>query len=412
MSEPHTPPPDQVQATLSALEKVKDSTLMQLTRLTLPEIRALRQEIAQVLPVGNLPAFILGGLIKLKGRTVNAKRVKRDLATLFQGLTIVSQGLYSAIVIGPATVLHGYQKILQLAGKDPDAAFPEGTWQFYLQFGLREDAGRHANETVGYCQGDLLDDATAWLQASAAFVLDYDDLLASDWTERVSLRLLIELATGLEREQEPPFARLVRDWNARRPYARPQEHVPAPAPDDSVYLRYRRALFQAFLEHRLALLPDKAQKEFHKRFQQRRQAELRAYQAQMTLLAALKPDRYQEQREPVPVWQARIGFIWRERTYLLPLCQLDEQRRPLCYPTQPGDPFPLQPGDDDSLTDPQGQPVVVSRGGRVWRKRGPGPPAPAAARTGQGLAGGAPQEPPQAPPQKKRSAYPGPAPGL
>ncbi len=354
-------------ATLVALEKLDQNTLVQLTRLTLPEIQVLREEISQVLPVGNLPAFILGGLLKLKGRTVNKDRVERDLSTLFQGISIVSQGLYSAFVIAPATVLHGYQKILQLAGKDAEAAFPQGTWQFYLQFGLREDVARHANETVGFpSRAKPVDAAAAWLQAIAAFILDYDDLLATDWTERVSLRLLNGLAVEAKREQEPLFARLARDWNARRPYARPAD----PVSGDSVYLRYRRASFQAFLDKRLALLPDEARREFRKRLQARRSAELRASQDQMTLLCALKPGRHQAQREPIPVWRARVGFIWRGQPYLIPLCHHDADGRPLCYPTHPGSsiPIPLHPTNDDSLTDPEGQPVVVHRGGWVWRK--------------------------------------------
>ncbi|MGD9100071.1 MAG: hypothetical protein PVF45_06290 [Anaerolineae bacterium] len=362
MSTPHAPLLEQQQATLAALKEIDESTLLQLTRLTLPEIRALRQEIAQVLPVGNLPAFVLGGLVKLKGRTVNEKQVKRDLTTLFQGITIVSQGLYSAFVVGPATVLHGYQRILQLAGKDTQAAFPEGTWQFYLQFGLREDAARHANETVAFpAQAKPVDAAAAWIQAIATFILDYDDLLATDWTERVSLRLLTEL--DVEAKQD-----IVRDWNTQRPYARPTAPVPGHAPETDVYLRYRRALFQAFLDKRLASLPEPVQKEFRKRFQARRAAELRAYQDQMTLLATLKPERYQEQREPIPIWRAQIGLIWQGRTYLIPLCHYDAEGHPLCDPAQPGDPIPLHLAEDDTLTDPHGQPVIVNRGGWVWRK--------------------------------------------
>jgi hypothetical protein len=369
MSTPHAPLLEQQQATLAALKEIDESTLLQLTRLTLPEIRALRQEIAQVLPVGNLPAFILGGLVKLKGRTVNQKQVKRDLTTLFQGITIVSQGLYSAFVAGPATVLHGYQRILQLAGKDAQAAFPEGTWQFYLQFGLREDAARHANETVAFpAQAEPVDAAAAWIQAIATFILDYDDLLATDWTERVSLRLLTELAVEAKLEQGASLARAVRDWNAQRPYARPAAPGPGHAPEANVYLRYRRALFQAFLDKRLAALPEQVQREFQERFQARRAAELRAYQDQMTLLAALKPERYQEQREPIPVWRAQLGFIWHGHTYLIPLCHYDAEGHPLCDPAQPGDPIPLHLAEDDTLADPQGQPLVVNRGGWVWRQ--------------------------------------------
>lgn len=355
-------------ATLLALEKIDDDTLRKLTRLTLPEIQALRQEVAQVLPAGNLPAFILGGLLKLKGRRVNAERVKRDLGTLFQGTNLIPQGLYGAFVAGPATVIYAYQKLLQLAGKEAEAAFPEGTWQFYLQFGLREDAARHANETIGFHQAipqaDPLSAAAAWVRAIADLILDYDDLLAADWTERVSLHLLQEVAMTAGQAESLPSTRLTREWDARRPYARPA--------DGSAYLPHRHAVFQTFLNRCLALLPDESRQEFRKRYQSRLITELHAYQDQMTLLRALQPGRYQERRESISLWGARIGFIWRGRTYLIPLCQRDARGQPLCYPTFPVDaaPLPLPISGDNGLTDPQGRPVTVNRGGRVWSAEG------------------------------------------
>ena len=54
------------QATLAALVQVDDNAIRQLTCLSLPEIQAVQQEIAHVFPAGNLPAFVLSGLLKLK----------------------------------------------------------------------------------------------------------------------------------------------------------------------------------------------------------------------------------------------------------------------------------------------------------------------------------------------------------
>jgi len=45
------------QTTLAALDMVDDSSLLHLSRLTLPEIQSIKQEISQVLPAGNLPAL-------------------------------------------------------------------------------------------------------------------------------------------------------------------------------------------------------------------------------------------------------------------------------------------------------------------------------------------------------------------
>lgn len=72
---------------------------------------------------------------------------------LFRGVRdVLDKAVYSTVFAGPAAVIMGYQKLLQLAGKDVDEAFPNGTWQFYLEFALREDTARHANETTGFQQ--------------------------------------------------------------------------------------------------------------------------------------------------------------------------------------------------------------------------------------------------------------------
>ncbi|MEE8390451.1 MAG: hypothetical protein V3S14_06595, partial [Anaerolineae bacterium] len=64
--------------------------------------------------------------------------------------------------------------MLKLAGKDPDDAFPEGTWQFYVDYALREDTARHANETHGFDTAlnqhqihlSAVDRITAWTMAA------------------------------------------------------------------------------------------------------------------------------------------------------------------------------------------------------------------------------------------------------
>src|SRR5215471_1818894 len=94
-------------------------TTEQLTHLSLPERTALIEEIARVIPAGNVPSMVAAGLANLPGRSVPIQETRRKL---------------------------------KLAGKDIDSAFPEGTWQFYVEFSLREDSGRHACETVGFQQ--------------------------------------------------------------------------------------------------------------------------------------------------------------------------------------------------------------------------------------------------------------------
>ncbi|MBN1955455.1 MAG: hypothetical protein JW900_10450 [Anaerolineae bacterium] len=352
------------QLTLAALQEVSDSTLIRLTRLTLPEIQQAKQEIARIFPAGNLPAFVLSGLAKLEGRQISPERVNSDLTALLRGVSLVPKGLYGAFVAAPASALHAYQKLLQLAGKDLSSAFPEGTWQFYLQFGLREDTSRHACETVGFHrvlpdEPDVAAMAGAWLCTALQWLYRFDDLLAADWGERVMLRIVLDQAARAGIADQAPFVTLTRDWDHQRPY-----HCPSGGGD---YLAHRQALFQQFLQERLRALPPAAREDFGRQYRLRAEQELDAYQRQMTILAALVPERYREQRMPIPFWRASVGFVWQDRTYLLPLCQQDEQGSPLCYPLQVEGvpPTPLYALPDDTLCNAKGEPLSVDRAGRV-----------------------------------------------
>jgi hypothetical protein len=356
------------QATLAALVQVDDNSIRQLTRLSLPEIQSVQQEIANVFPAGNLPAFVLSGLLKLKGRRPNPERMRQDITTLLHGASLIPEGLYGVFVAGPAVALYAYQKLLQLAGiMDPDSAFPQGAWQFYLQFSLREDSARHANETVGFQRAlppsaDPATTAAAWVCAGLEILYRYDDLLAADWTERAALRLLTEEATEAGVAGLAPFAGLVRDWKQVCPY-----HRPPGAPD---YILHRQATFRHFLQERLGALPRGAQDRFTQRYRVRLADELPDYQEQLTLLASLEPDRYQEYRQPVPLWKAAIAFVWKGQTYLLSACQHDEQGAPLCYPahSEAASPFSLRVTADEKLYDPAGQPLLADRAGQVWHQ--------------------------------------------
>ena len=351
------------QATLASLSKVDEQTLQQLTRLTLPEIRALQEEVAQVLPAGNLPALVLGSLIQLKGRKVSPQQVQQDIGTLFHGIKLLPEKLYGAFVAGPAAVLYAYQTLLRLAGKDVDSAFPMGTWQYYVQFSLREDTSRHANENVGFFQKyphpDLVPAATAWVCAVMDLIYRYDDILASDWRERVMLHEIIAEARAEDVAHQPPFRTLIRDWNKARPYRSP--------PHQPDYLRYRVETFEVFIQERMQALSATAQAKVRERYAKRLKTALPAYQQQMTILASLSPQQYQEELEPIPLWRATVGFIWQGHTTLLPLCQRDAHGSPLCYPPKKGAvPISLYAQADGLLCDAHGHTVTVDRGGRVW----------------------------------------------
>ncbi|MFP4343550.1 MAG: hypothetical protein ACLFU8_02545 [Anaerolineales bacterium] len=349
------------QTTLSALVELNTETISQLSHLTLPEIEEIQEEIAQVLPAGNLPAFILSGLVKLKERRVRSEKVREDVHALMQGMNLLPQGLYSLFVAGPAAVLYGYQKILRLAGKEPENAFPQGTWQFYLQFGLREDTARHANETLGFQRtlpptAGEVQMAAAWLVTAIDLLYEYEDLLAADWRERVMLRLLYEVAAEADLAEGPQFAKLVREWDCLRPY-----HRPSPEVD---YFRYRLETFELFFRQRLEALPPALQQEVRKRYARRQVEDLAPYLEQMTFLASLTPGRYQEEKQSVPLWQACVGFVHDGQTYLLPAHDRDSEGRPRYDPVQGQEPRSLYV-TESHLRDAEGRAVRVDRRGRV-----------------------------------------------
>jgi hypothetical protein len=375
MASDSQPPTEQLQTlersrqtTLASLLEIDDGLIRQLTRLTLPEIKSAKEEVARILPAGNLPAFVLSGLLKLKGRRVSPDQVNQDIVALMRGMSLIPQGLYGAAIAGPAAILYAYQKLLQLAGKDAADAFPEGTWQFYLQFGLREDTARHANETVGFHQAlpsqpEPAAMAAAWICAALDLLFDYDELLATYWSEKVSLRLLLEEMAEVTSSERSSFVTLVQDWTRLCPYHRPSDGLD--------YLSHRRIVFRSFMQDRLNDLLPGAQGRFRARYEAQLVEELPAYQEQMTLLAALQPGAYQESKEPIPLWQAAAAFIWEGHTYLLPACHYDQHGHPLCYPAYPENatPVPLSILPNGELGDATThQPLLVDRGGRVWRR--------------------------------------------
>ncbi|NJM08760.1 hypothetical protein HC891_25080 [Candidatus Gracilibacteria bacterium] len=118
-----------VQQTLQSLDSaVADTSLASASGLGIPQVRALKREIAEIFPASNLPAFLLQGLLQAQDRYVGEKRALIDLRVLFRETRRIS--LYSTFLAAPATIIHGYQRLLMLAGKDVSSAFPDGTWQF------------------------------------------------------------------------------------------------------------------------------------------------------------------------------------------------------------------------------------------------------------------------------------------
>jgi hypothetical protein len=108
--------------TANDLRTITHSQLIrELTPLSLPEIDAVVDLVARVVPAGNVPGVILNGLARLPGRRPPPQTVKRDINLLFNGVEqALDKALYTAFFAGPAAMIWGCQNLLRLAGKDPN----------------------------------------------------------------------------------------------------------------------------------------------------------------------------------------------------------------------------------------------------------------------------------------------------
>lgn len=306
----------------SLREIIRTQPVGELTRLSLPEIDRVIDLVARILPAGNVPAVILNGLLRMPGRHAPVRTVKRDIHLLFKSLeTLYDQAVYGAFFAGPAAIIWGYQNLLKLAGKSPEDAFPEGVWQFYVDYALREDTARHVNETRGF---DLMlarhhihlgpvDRITAWVMAAIQTLHQYDALLENEWRERTYLELLRQTV------QSTPFERMCERlyplWQARRPYRRGPD-----AGSDESYPAYRRVRFDRFLAEHLGMLPESLRRQWRERVQKAEADDLPAYQRQLSILGYLDPGPYDETRVSLPLERCYVGVIYQGHYYLIPAC--------------------------------------------------------------------------------------------
>lgn len=295
------------------------SSVQELSRLTLPEIEKVVEITAQILPAGNVPGMVLSALARLPEKRLPRQTVEQHMRALFSGAEQVLDKLtFAAAFAGPAAVLGAYQNLLKLTGRGPEDAFPDGIWQFYVEYALREDTARHVNETHGFDtllrQHDIrlneVDRLTAWLMAAISGIHQYDALLENEWRERVATRLLADLTAGLP--QAARFESLYREWEILRPYRRGAEAAAYDYPD------YRRLKFNHFLQEAMRDLPAALRAAWAGQLREA-EKELPAYQRQMSILARLDPGEYAETRQSYSFEQAQVGIILRGNYYLLPV---------------------------------------------------------------------------------------------
>ncbi|RME50413.1 MAG: hypothetical protein D6796_02990, partial [Caldilineae bacterium] len=320
------------------------------------------------------------------------------------------KGLFGLLLTLPAIGLSAYQAFRSVVRRQSvEDAFPEGTWQFYTQFGLREDPARHANETEGFHQAippdaSLVDQATAWAFQCITTIFEYESLLENEWVERILLHLVHEAITeavidkltnlrlgGRVDYQSAEFQAMRRQvqeteveqieleteqlkqnlglenlewaWVTRRPYRKPRNHPL------ETYPQYRRKLFLEFLSEAAEKLPASMGAVIWDRYHELSATALPAYQTQMSILYWLKPERHQDRKVPIPLWKARLAFVAGGRYYLLDVAHRDSRGRVLAFkpgkPDDPGEPLLLREQEDGELLDQQGRTITIDRKGNV-----------------------------------------------
>lgn len=307
---------------LNTIAQSKD--VIGLSRLTLPEVEDMANEVARVLPAGNVPAMILSGLARLPVR--QAPMARRDVNMLFKGVELaLDKAVYGTFFAGPAAVIWGYQNLLKLAGKDPSDAFPEGVWQFYVDYALREDTARHANETHGFdsvlahhnIKLPYVDRITAWVMAAIQCLHQYPIFLENEWRERVYIHLLLQVVNDTPHADE--FKGLYRHWELQRPYRRTHDALPYHS-----YAEFRREMFDNYLKHATRNLPLELKTDWLERIDKAKATDLPTYQKQMSILAYLETGKYGEERVPIEMQKAAIGVIYKGRYFLIPACSADQ----------------------------------------------------------------------------------------
>jgi hypothetical protein len=291
-----------------------------LSRLTLSELDEAVDIVSEMVPAGNVPGVILNGLARISGRRPPVQTMKRDINLLFRGVSqVLDQAVYGALFAGPAAVIWGYQNLLKIAGKSLEDAFPEGTWQFYVDYALREDTARHTHETYGFdtllnqhrIRLSKIDRITAWVMTSVYTLQQYNTLLENEWRERIHSRVLHDIMK--ESPDAPHYAKLYAQWERQRPYGRR-----ADAGSDT-YPVYRRRIFDEFLGAYLGQLTGAQKHEWEQRVNALTSKTLSAYQQQMTIISYLEAGDYGETRTPYPLEQAHIGLIHEGAYYLIPV---------------------------------------------------------------------------------------------
>jgi hypothetical protein len=353
-----------------------------LAELSLPEVEAVLRLMDEFAPAGDVSGVISTGRARLPHyMRVNPKPNPNLLSR--QWGKVRDKAVYTTFFAGPARVIWLYQNLLKAAGYDLEQSFPDGYWQFYVDYALREDTARHANETHGFDSSlrrhnlelSRLDRMTAWVMAAIYCLHQYDDLLQNEWRERVYTAVLrtIILAKGSEALKENfPRNKLYRQWERQRPYRRGNDVRPGQS-----YVHYRREKFDNFMEAALRDLPNAIRQEWAQTVRLAKQEELPAYQRQMSILATLRSGVYGEERRPSRWRKHKLGLFMMAATSSSPFANRAPRSQPMsrpCVPKLP--PFCNKIGPTSPASNSKNLPAPYGAKSPPCGKNSPPPPLP------------------------------------
>jgi len=300
---------------------------------------------------GSLSGFVRSGIALIGARRVRPRDASDDEGS---SEPIRDKILFYVLVVCPAVLLTIFHRLREALLEIP-WAFENGTWQFYLQFGLREDLGHHTNETVGYqayraSAGTESDDLTAWVLSLIQFVWGYEDLMGLIWEEATYIRLVDNAAYKYGLMEDPLYRRLGRNWEIARPYE---------APLNGTYTDVRRRAFYEFIEPRLIRMPAGVRTQVEREVERLQLVEKADYQRQMSLLARMRPGRFLDDKVFIPLWDASIGVVFKGQYYFIYVAAHDQEGNPIGF-TAGGKGISLR-SEGGSLFSPEGDELTWKR---------------------------------------------------
>jgi hypothetical protein len=313
---------ESVESMKEILEAV--STVEQI-ELSEGEISIIVDKLSRLMPASDIPGVVRSGLARLQERHIIQDEVAGDIDWLATKLKpALDKATYLGVFAGPASAIWVYQYLLKLAGKSETDAFPDGLWQFYCEYALREDTARHANESCGFdkilnshnIHLDQVDRVTSWIIATVYILHHYNDLLENEWRERIYTNILCELSSDLPDAER--YTGIYKAWRHLLPYHRDED-----VGFNETYPEYRRRKFDEYLQKSTNQLPPDLLNIWKERILEAEKEDLQRYKNQMTILAHLVPGPHREKRQIISLDKAEIALVYEGVYYFFPVCNDD-----------------------------------------------------------------------------------------